>query len=208
MVSHDKKVNMQALKIPLLLFSVIIIIFASLLTSSFWFKATHEKTRDSNFERLNSLRLTEKKTRESGRIFKNYYGRYQELSALGFIGEEKRLLWIEALRKSSTEQAPFGIDYTINEQRPYNGYLSVNQKQFSVQQSQMDIKLNLSHEGKLFTFLEILDTEKQGIFDTQECTLTPTTNNDGIKPWQSNITAECRLNWYTLKAVIAETEIL
>jgi hypothetical protein len=208
MASHDKKVDFHTLKMPLLVFGIIVAVFATLLTTSFWFKSSHEITRNENLAHLQSLQLTEKKTRESGRIFKNYYGRYQELTSLGFIGNEKRLLWIEALRKSSAEQAPYGIDYKINQQRPFNGYLSVDQEQFGVQQSQMDIKLNLSHEGKLLAFLEALKAEKNGVFDTQECTLIPATNRHGIKPWQSNITAECRLNWYTLKPIIVETEVL
>lgn len=208
MTRADRRVDMQALKWPLLLLVLAICFSAGLVTASLWFKSQHAETRSDNYQRLQSLQTTERKTRESGRIYKNYYGRYQALNARGFIGEERRLLWIEALRTSSTENAPFGVEYAINEQRPYDGYLAVEQQRYHVQQSEMDLTLKLSHEGRLLKFLNSLESANNGVFDVQECTLSPEFAAEGLRSWQANITANCRLNWYTLKPVADEVEPL
>lgn len=204
----DKLVDIQTLKRPLGQLCLALVISTGLAISSYWFKSTHAKTRNQNFERLQSLQDTENKTRESGRIYKNFYGRYKDLKKIGFIGNERRLLWIETLRHASSEQNLFGIEYNISEQRPYNGHLFVDQEQYIVQQSAMDIKLGLSHEGKLLAFLEQLEFGENGLFDIQECTLTPKFGQTGIKPWDTNVTADCRLNWYTLKPNMTDTNIL
>lgn len=202
----DQYIDIQSLKRPLVLFGLVFFISAGMVISSYWFKSTHAKTRDQNFDHLQSLLDTEYKTRESGRIYKNFYGRFRDLNEIGFIGSERRLLWIEALRQAGSEQHLYAIEYNISEQRPYNGHLFVDQKQYIVQQSSMDIKLGLAHEGKLLTFLGQLEKGRNGVFDLQSCTLNPVFSQTGIKPRSENVAAECRLNWYTLKVNVLESD--
>ena len=71
----------------------------------------------------------------------------------------------------------------------------------------MEIKLGLSHEGKLLDFLRQLELGKNGLFDIQQCILTPKFDQTGIKPWDANVMADCRLNWYTLQETIQEADI-
>ncbi len=206
MQNLDKFVDLQTLKYPLGLFGLAIAVSAGLVFSSYWFKSSHANTRDGNFERLQSLQETENNTRKSGKIYNNFYGKYKKLDNSGFLGEERRLQWIETLRQASTDEALHDIEYNISEQRPYNGHLFVAQEQFTVQQSEMELKFGLSHEGKLLAFLRLLEQGDKGVFDIQQCTIKPAFTQTGIKPWDANITANCHLNWYTLKQIEIETE--
>ena len=72
----------------------------------------------------------------------------------------------------------------------------------------MDIKLGLSHEGKLLDFLQQLALGENGLFNIEQCILTPKFDHTGIKPWDANVLADCRLNWYTLQETNPETEIV
>lgn len=201
-----KYIDIHSLKRPFGLLALTIVFSTGLFSSSYWFKSMHTMMRDQNADRLHSLQDTELKTRESGRIYKNFYGRYRKLNEIGFMGSERRLLWIEALRQASTAQHLYDVEYSISEQRPYNGHLFVDQQQYAIQQSAMDIKFGLTHEGKLLTFLEQLEKNSNGVFDLQKCLLKPAFAHGGIKPRSENVTAECRLNWYTLKENAPETD--
>ena len=49
-------------------------------------------------------------------IIVRYLPNYQNLERLGFVGEEKRLNWVDGLRLSNQEAQLFGINYQIGAQ--------------------------------------------------------------------------------------------
>ena len=206
MSNPERSVDLHALRGSLILLCLTTLLTVSTLLASHWYKSRLAEAQHEQVNRLRSLQSTEQKTRESGRIYKNYYGRYQQLQKLGLIGDESRALWIEALRKSAQQTAPFGLEYQISEQQDYEGQLGIEQTRFNVRKSVMSIKLSLAHEYKLLTFLDLLEKQHSGFFNVQHCSLIPEFKEQGISPWQANISAECQLNWYTLAPVQAVME--
>ena len=70
----------------------------------------------------NLLNQARQKYQSSGlekEMIRQYLPAYNDLLASGFIGEERRIEWIEALRQIHNQHKLFSIDYSIGLQENY-----------------------------------------------------------------------------------------
>ena len=151
------------------------------------------------------MREAEARVQKSGtekELIARYLPDYRKLETLGFIGEEKRINWLDALRNANQKGGLFGINYDIAAQQAYPHAALMAPGQMHVMQSVMKLSLPLLHEGDLEKFLQHLAEQNTGVFMVDQCTLrrsgaTLTTR------FQPNMTAECLLAWITAQPAAA-----
>lgn len=131
-------------------------------------------------------------------VITQYLPLYQQLIKDGFIGEERRLEWVDGLRTIHQQNKLFGINYTIETQQEYKPTFALNVGPFSLQRSIMKLELAMLHEGDLLTLINALDAQQTTPFIVRNCEVTRTgaTNTSTLGP---NLRADCELDWLTIR---------
>ncbi len=128
-----------------------------------------------------------------------YLPEYNRLLAQGFIGEERRIEWIERLRQIHGQYNLFSIDYSIGQQERYQPSFITNAGNHIINRSVMELKLDMLHEGDLIHLIEDLHQETPP-FLVRECEITRPIGTDiDSKKMTANLKAVCDIDWITLR---------
>ena len=127
-----------------------------------------------------------------------YEPRFLALRQRGLIGEENRLAWIDAIRRSQEQRKLLPISYDISPQQALQVPLPMMMGQYHLRGSRMRLQMDLLHEMDLLNLLD--DLRQAGYFAVQDCTLkrhasAATGAASGAAP---TLGAECELLWLTL----------
>ncbi len=128
-----------------------------------------------------------------------YLPMYNDLLSSGFIGEERRIEWIETLRQIHAANKLFNIDYSIGLQENYKPSFLPNLGNFRLNRSVMSLKLDMLHEGDLLALLDGLH-EQTTPFIVRDCEIKrPIGAVVNTKNVISNMQANCEIDWLTLR---------
>jgi hypothetical protein len=124
---------------------------------------------------------------------------YNELLAKGFVGEERRIEWIETLRQIHLKNKLFSIDYSIGLQENYKPSFITNTGSFILHRSTMKLDLDMLHEIDLLNLLDGLH-EQSTPFIVRDCEIKrPVGAVVNTKNLTSNLKALCEIDWLTLR---------
>lgn len=128
-----------------------------------------------------------------------YLPRYQTLINKGFIGEERRLEWVSALRTQHQNFKLFSIKYSIGLQEPYKPSFATNLGEFDLNRSTMTLDLDMLHEEDILQLTEAL-AKNQEVFMLRDCEINRL-SADGASSRQliANLHTKCELDWLTLR---------
>lgn len=145
------------------------------------------------------LRTAQTRVRESGmekELIIRYLPGYRQLAAAGFVGEENRINWLDALRVVNQKGDLFGVDYDISPRQPYPLASTLAPGQMNVMQSMMKLRFQMLHEEDLPRFFELLSQQNAGLFMLDQCTVRRGASTPSIR-FQPHLAAECQLSWIT-----------
>lgn len=125
--------------------------------------------------------------------------KYQQLINRGLIGEERRIEWVEALRKTHQQYKLFSIDYSIGQQELYKPSFLPNVGSFTLHRSIMKLDLPMLHEGDILSLVNGLRSYQTTPFILRDCTMTRQNKVLSIKTLTPNIQAKCEVDWLTLR---------
>ncbi len=128
--------------------------------------------------------------------------RFQALKARGYIGAEQRLDWIEAIARIKAARRIFKLDYEFAPQRPVDAGIlpgGASAGGFEIMASQMQLQLQLLHEGELLAFLAELRDTVQALVQVRSCTIARIPPSNTERGNNAQLIAECTLEWITLK---------
>ena len=189
----------RKLQNPLLALGLVL----SVLAVSLWFANDYmtKKTLDLQVQ-TNQLMQARSKYQASGlekqTIIENL-PKYQSLINRGFIGEERRIEWVEALRKTHQEYKLFSIDYSIGQQELYKPSFLPNLGAFSLHRSVMKLDFPMLHEGDILSLVDGLRAYQTTPFIVRDCTMTRQNKVVNIKTLMPNLLAKCEVDWLTLR---------
>lgn len=124
---------------------------------------------------------------------------YNNLLASGFIGEERRIEWIENLRQIHAQHKLFNIDYSIGLQESYKPSFILNLGNFKLNRSVMKLNLDMLHEGDLLALLDGLQEQTTPLI-VRDCEITrPIGAAINTKNISANLKAVCEIDWLTLR---------
>jgi hypothetical protein len=93
---------------------------------------------------------------------------YQALIARGFVGEENRLAWIEAVHLANRDARLYGLSYTLSPRTAAPASLAGS---MPLKQTRMAVKMPLLVETDLPRFLDALHARATGLFRVNRCRL-------------------------------------
>ena len=120
------------------------------------------------------------------------FSRYQNIVARGYIGGERRLDWIEQIRKIKTTRKLLDVIYELEPQQVLDGS---NASGFDFMVSNMRLQLQLLHEEDLLFFLSDLRDDVRAHTSVKSCNVMRQT-----RPGSSvQLAADCSIDWITLR---------
>lgn len=127
-----------------------------------------------------------------------YLPGYQKLIADGFIGEERRIEWVDTLRNIHQKNKLFTINYSIGSQEEYKPAFALNPGTFDLHRSVMKLELAMLHEGDLLTLLQSLEMQQTAPFILRSCEI-KRLGDMKTNALIANLIANCELDWLTIR---------
>lgn len=120
------------------------------------------------------------------------FARYQDILARGYIGGERRLDWVEQIRKIKTTRKLLDVLYELEPQQVLDG---TNASGFDFMVSRMRLQMQLLHEEDLLIFLADLRESMRAYTSVKSCNVMRQT-----RPGSSiQLSADCSIDWITLR---------
>lgn len=193
------EVDWNILRGALLLLFVALLITGGVLGASLHFLDKKERNYQRARGAMLAARAQYQNIDEEERIIANYLPQFRELESAGMVGDEKRLDWIDALRKAASRVELPSLSYVIDSQERYRSELPLPASVFQVYSSNMALDLGLLHEEDLHALLGDLDRNAEGFYTVAHCDLRRTQLQFTQKPDAVNLSAKCGLRWLTIK---------
>jgi len=197
--------DFEALRTPLLVLLAVLVAGAGAI---FYTDRLLTSERQQLLQQQGQLKQAHVRLQKSGDerdIIVLYLDRYRQLERTGFVGEEQRINWLDGLRLANQQADLFGVDYQIGTQRAYPFAAEFNPGQIELNQSLMQLRFRLLHEGDLLRFFDALARQNAGIFTIDQCLLRRI-DTRGVIRYQPNVNAECELSWITAKVGAAAAQ--
>src|SRR5690606_19746234 len=122
--------QLNALRAPLILLLAMLALAAG---AVYYTHQLGQQARMSLTKQQNLLRDAQARMQRSGdeeAIITQYVDKYRQLQQSGFIGDEQRINWIDALRIANERVDLFGVNYGVDAQQPYAHAAELNPGQF------------------------------------------------------------------------------
>ncbi len=126
----------------------------------------------------------------------NFQPKFMQLRAKNIVGDEKRLDWIDSIRRIQDERNFLPISYDILAQQAFVSDPAIQTANLELRGSRMGLSMKLLHEMDLFNFLQQL--HERHFFLPLTCNIQrigPTQEN----PQPTGMSADCTLLFVTMK---------
>lgn len=155
-------------------------------------QATKQALAQQNETRARLARVHEDEQEIRGKI-----SRYQAILAQGRTQQERRLDWVETMRRIKESRRLIDLEYEIAPQRPLDEKnLTAGGYDFLV--SPMKLNLSLLHENDLLNFIADLSAQVQALLSVRQCSI-QRIPPDTTKRNPPTLHASCELEWITLR---------
>ena len=188
----------RILQIPLAVLVLVVVCMAALVYFAHQQKTATEAVLQAQEMQLNQARQRYQSSGQEKETIVRYLPVYRRLISEGFIGEERRIEWVDNLRTIHQENKLFGINYSIGVQEPYKPTFNLNPGPMALFHSVMKLELAMLHEGDLLLLLDELRARKITPFLVRRCEINKraVTAFDKFAP---NLQADCELDWLTVR---------
>lgn len=194
------KQDWQKLQIPLVILGMVFITVALLIGFAQYYSASQEQAMQTQQNLLNAARGRYQSSGSEKDMITEFLPQYQALINQGFVGEERRIEWVDDLRAQHKNHQLFGIKYNISQQEKYTPVFAQNLGGFVLHRSIMKLELDMLHEGDLLQLTESLNVNNAASFLLRDCEIVRL-NAGGAPSNQltANLHAQCELDWLTLR---------
>ena len=198
--------NVDALKVPAVILLVTTLASSGLVWLSKAYRVEHETIRQQVMIDLNNARDEYRLAVEAERFLNTSQKRYLQLEQRGFVGDEPRLNWIEALRNSGRNQHLYTLQYDLKQRQPLQLAGPELNQHYRIYGSFMRLDLELAHEVDLLRYFKDLERDRPAVWTLRGCTLSSMALDSRIAFDKPNIKASCELAWYTVKPYSEELQ--
>jgi len=188
------------LQMPLAMLVTVIVAIVALFVLAQNYSSSQEAALQAQKNLLNAARQRYQSSGMEKETITEYLPQYQALINKGFVGEERRIEWVDALRAQHTNHKLFGIKYSVSQQEEYKPSFAPNLGAFVLHRSVMKLDLDMLHEGDILQLTESLSAQVTAPFMLRDCEITKL--NAGValsNQLTANLHAKCELDWLTVR---------
>ncbi len=188
--------DIPEIKWSLLSFAVSLGVAASLINVSASYQHQTRQDRQTAQRQLTEARDQLIAAQSDLENMATYQLEFQALDAQKVIGNEQRLDWMEGLEKIRQQGYVLDFKYSIAPQQAYVPNPPLDTGNLALNISPMTLQIDLLHEEQLLHLFTALNTQINGWFMLERCSLTATAAQ-GANP--GPLKAECAGGWLTMK---------
>jgi hypothetical protein len=182
--------------------SILLLLAASVLSAVGIFWSNQQDTEahaDLQLQQtaLNAAHARQQQGQTEARLIAQHLDAYHALIARGFVGEENRLAWIEAVHLANQDARLYGLTYTLSPRTAAPATLAGG---LPLKQTRMEVKMPLLVETDLPRFLDALRARAPGLVRVSSCRLARLTDAPPQPVNRPELDAECELLWFTVAA--------
>lgn len=203
---HRKDIDWTIIRGAIISLVLSIAISSSLVAGSYYFQNAMNREYIKNNAQFRSISQRYLAIDEEAKRIQKYFPKFIDLYNRGVIGNEQRLNWIEALRKTGARIKLPLLTYSISSQKDYTPPYSISLGSYKLYKSEMTLDLQMLHEGDLFSLLNALNSDARGEYNVTSCNFDKGDKEIVESASAPNIRASCELEWYTIK-LASGTEI-
>lgn len=144
---------------------------------------------------LAAARARQQQAQMEARLIAQHLDAYRALVARGFVGEESRLAWIEAVQLANQDARLYGLDYTLSPRADAAAALASG---LPLKQTRMTVSLPLLVETDLQRFVDALRARTPGLFRVDRCRMSRVADTPPQPLNRPELDAECELLWFTV----------
>lgn len=197
-------IDWHYIKKAMIVFAACILVSASLLAASqVYLYNAKDRYNKQNISRL-AIEEDGKQLEEDIRLAKLYTRPFNTLMQNGFIGDERRLDWVETLLEAAESINLNKANYRIEPRSTATLEYIENTGNYAIYVSKMNIQLELLHEGDLLYVINSISKKAPGTFHIESCNLERKQEPFVMRFSSTNLYAECSLAWYTLDSASQE----
>lgn len=188
------------LKTPLIVLGAVIVVTATLFVLAQTYTAGQELALKTQQNQLNAARQRYQSSGAEKDTIAEYLPQYQLLISKGFIGEERRIEWVEELRTQHKNHKLFGIQYNISQQTEYKPTFATSLGGFLLHRSVMKLDLDMLHEGDILQLTESFNAKNYAPFMLRDCEITRLNPAAAMSSQLiANLHVQCELDWFTMR---------
>ena len=179
---------------------VVSVLLSSLLIgSSYYFRRQMQREFNANNAQFQNISRRYLAVDEEEKQIRDYLPKFVGLYNRGVIGQERRLDWIEVLRKTGDDLKLPALNYEIKSQSVYAPPFPAVTGRYKLYDSGMSLNASLAHEVDLLRVFEYLDRNAAGSYTATGCQLQRMTEAVDPTVVRPNISAKCDLIWFTIR---------
>ena len=182
----------------------VFIVFAGLAGALVYYSSARfdqvNDTYHSERRKFNQLTRDYRTAIQEEAVYRAHVDQFEQFTENGYIGEERRLSWIEALQAVNRELKLPVLKYDIRPRQATelrDTDFVLNDK-LTLYESVMQLNLGLLHGGDLFVLLSELKKRASGLFEVRGCDLRLASAELQFDAQHPNVNALCELAWYTI----------
>lgn len=187
------------LRLPVVIFAMTLFVAVGIVASGHYYLKSMEREYSRNQANFRSISSRYLQVDEEEQLIRQYYPAFIDLYRMGLVGKERRLDWLETLQAVSEVLKIPSLRYEIASQERIPDQLPINTGSFHIYQSTMNINLDMLHEMDLIRFLERVDRAAKGHYSVSSCNISRKNRQIAIETGQVNVSANCNLDWYSIK---------
>lgn len=198
----DTAENGSALNLRNLAGSIAILVMATLLAAGLVFGVLHYGNQAEQMLKLTKAEHTESRIRlaraqEDEQEIRAKIDRYREIIEGGRTQPERRLDWVETLRRIKEQRRLYVMEYEIAPQRPLDTKAVVSGG-YSFLASPMKLDLLMLHENDLLDLFGDLSRQVGALVSVRQCAIERLPGN-APQPGSPLLKAQCEVDWITLQ---------
>lgn len=186
-----------------LLLSVVILFGLGFIVGAVFYQEDYTDQVKKIEQQIQALKSEKRFQDEQQKLMGKFRPRFRAYTVKGVFNQEPRLKWVENIKKvEALLKVPAPIRFKLQVRAPYVPTFQIPMGSYALYASPMELEFGLLHEGDLFNFFKRLKKNAHGIFDIKSC-LINRKDKDSVQSKNLrvavNLTANCKINWYTMR---------
>ena len=193
-----RRVDWSILRSTVVVFALSLAASAAMVTASFYFRQNMEREYQTHHGEFREASRKYLAVDDEERIIEQFFPEFRRLYEAGLLGRERRLSWLEALRRAGDDNGLTQVAYKLDAQRQATPDFNIALGNYQLYASTMNLNLALLHEGSLLRLFKALDHDALGQYALRRCVLKRTGEGLDLTAQGANINADCTLDWWTI----------
>ncbi len=193
-----KRVDWSILRGTVVVFVVLLAVSAAMVSASYYFRQNMEREYQVHHGEFREASRKYLAVDDEERIIDQFFPEFRRLYDAGLLGRERRLSWLETLRRAGDANGLKQVAYKLDAQRPATPDFDIALGDYRLYVSTMSLNLALLHEGDLLRMLQALDRDALGQYALKRCALKRNGEQLDLSGQGANLNADCTLDWWTI----------